>query len=308
MSFYGVLKSRGPSGFGYSSTADEVVSELRLTGRNILITGCNSGIGYEVMRALSRRGAAVIGTARDATKARSACASAGGLFGLECDLTDPGSIRSCTAQVKDLGIKLDAVICNAGVMALPRLELVCGYEAQFFINHIAHFILVTGLLDVLTDSARIVVTSSTAHRLAPRGGIDFDNLRGQGPYGPVRAYAQSKMANLLFAKELARRFSGTERTANALHPGICLGTGLTRHVQLTTGVKKMISAPLDRLFLKTVEEAAATTCYVAAHPDASRLSGYYFTDSNIAKPRADAEDSALAESLWSDSRRIARSL
>ena len=137
-----------------------------------------------------------------------------------CELTDPASIMACVDLLEAEGVLLDGVICNAGIMAVPRLEQAFGYELQFFNNHVGHFILVTQLLDRLTEDARVVVVSSGAHRAAPKGGIEFDNLSGARGYRPSRAYGQSKLANLLFAKELARRFDGTARTANAVHPGV----------------------------------------------------------------------------------------
>ena len=137
-----------------------------------------------------------------------------------CEFTDPASIMACVDLLEAEGVLLDGVICNAGIMAVPRLEQAFGYELQFFNNHVGHFILVTQLLDRLTEDARVVVVSSGAHRAAPEGGSNSTNLSGARGYRPSRAYGQSKLANLLFAKELARRFDGTARTANAVHPGV----------------------------------------------------------------------------------------
>ena len=207
MSVYAFFKPKGPSGFGYGSTAEEVTAGLSLAGKTVLITGCNSGLGLEAMRVLAGRGAHVIGAARTLDKANAAAATVSGKAeGVACELADPASVRACVAAVKAKGVALDAIIANAGIMALPRLNQAFGYELQFFTNHIGHFILVTGLLDQLANDGRVVMLSSAAHMMAPKEGIQFDNLSGEKSYSPWAAYGQSKLANLLFAKQLARRF------------------------------------------------------------------------------------------------------
>src|SRR5271156_1966447 len=208
MSILSIVSRNGPTGFGYSSTAEDVTSGVSLAGRTILVPGCNAGLGLEAMRVLALRGAHVIGTSRTQAKAVAAGRSVGGATTeLACELADPQSVRACVATIQQQGHRLDAIIANAGIMALPKLETAFGYELQFFTNHIGHFMLVTGLLDALKPDGRVVMLSSAAHRMAPAGGIDFDNLDGRKGYKPWRFYGQSKMANLLFAKELARRFS-----------------------------------------------------------------------------------------------------
>lgn len=301
MSLYSMLKPHGKSGFGYGSTAEQVTEGLSLEGKSILVTGCNSGLGEEAVRVLAMRGAHVIGTARSESKARAACSKVSGqTTGLACELADPTSVRACVASVKALGMKLDAIICNAGIMALPKLELAFGYELQFFTNHIGHFMLVTGLLDTLSEDARVVAVSSSAHAMAPKEGIQFDNLTGERGYAPWTAYGQSKLANLLFAKELSRRFAGTKRTANAIHPGV-IQTQLSRSMNPFTNVLYSLGNPL---FLKTIGEGAATEVYVAVNPGAASITGEYFADCNIAKPRRDANDATLATKLWEKSEAI----
>jgi NAD(P)-dependent dehydrogenase (short-subunit alcohol dehydrogenase family) len=258
---------------------------------------------------LRLRGAHVIGTARTIDKARQAGSSvdgAGGTFTpLACELADVASIRSCIAGVEALDVKLDAIVANAGIMALPTLEKAYGWELQLFTNHIGHFILVNGLLDRLASDGRVVITSSDAHRAAPRGGIDFDNLRGERGYSGWKFYGQSKIANILFAKELSRRFAGTERTANALHPGV-IQTNLGR--SMLNPVTNFIFGLGKPLLLKSIAEGAATQCYLAAHPDASRFSGEYFRDCNPGEPREEARDPALARRLWETSEAIVAAL
>ncbi len=151
-------------------------------------------------------GALVLGTARTKEKAAAACATfPGKAVGYACELSDPSSVRGCVAAVKADGHRLDAIICNAGIMMLPKLEKSHGYELQFFTNYIGHFMLVTGLLEQLKDEGRVVMLSSEGHRSAPVGAIEFDNLSGDEGYKPLAAYGQSKMADLLFVKELQRR-------------------------------------------------------------------------------------------------------
>jgi len=300
MSLYGLLAGSGPSGFGYASTAEQVTEGLPLIGKHVLVTGANAGLGAEVLRVLALRGARVLATARTVDKAEAACARFPGAQAFPCELSEPASVRACAQAVKASGARLDAIICNAGVMALPKLELAHGFEKQFFTNHIGHFLLVTSLLDQLADAGRVVVLSSSAHRMAPKAGIEFDNLDGARGYDPWAAYGQSKLANLLFAKQLARRFAGTRKTANAVHPGV-IRTDLQRHMNplLSTAM-----AMLGPLALKSVAEGAATEVYAATHPSLASVSGELLANCNIARPRADALNVALAERLWEVSEQI----
>ena len=302
MSLASMLRRKGPTGFGAGSTADDVTRDLDLSGSTILVTGINSGIGFETMRVLALHGARVVAAARTEEKAREASAKVVGVtLPVACELSDPASIVACVDLLEAEGVLLDAVVCNAGIMAIPRLEQAFGYELQFFNNHIGHFILVTRLLDRLTEDARVVVVSSGAHRAAPTGGIEFDNLSGERGYRPSRAYGQSKLANLLFAKELARRFEGTARTADAVHPGVIhtnLGRSMPRAAQ--TGL-----AIVSPLVLKSTGQGAATQCFVATRPDLA-ASGEYFADCNIARSSSLSRDLELARRLWDESERIAR--
>ena len=305
MSLYQYFTSKGPSGFGYGSTAEEVTEGLSLEGKTYLVTGCNSGLGQEALRVLAMRGARVVGTARSVAKAKEACdAVKGNTVPLACELADPVSVRACVEEVNRLGLKLDGLICNAGIMALPRLEKAFGYELQFFTNHIGHFILVTGLLEQLTDTGRVVLLSSAAHLRAPKGGIQFDNLSGDKGYSAWANYGQSKIANLLFAKELARRFTGTNKTANAVHPGV-IRTNLGRHMNSVAGFVFGLFGPL---VLKNVPQGAATEVFVATHPSVKDTSGKYFADCNVTSPRKDAEDAELAKKLWEVSEKIVSEL
>jgi NAD(P)-dependent dehydrogenase (short-subunit alcohol dehydrogenase family) len=302
------ISRKGPNGFGYGSTAQDVTAGLSLAGKTCLITGCNSGLGFEAMRVLTLRGAHVIGAARTLEKAQRACGCvAGQTTPVACELADPASVRQCISTLTSARIGLDVILCNAGIMALPTLTQAYGYELQFFTNHIGHFILVNGLLGNLAADARVVVLSSTAHRYAPKGGIEFDNLSGEKGYRPWVAYGQSKFANLLFAKELARRLAGTARTANAVHPGV-INTNLGRNMKLPLFANTIFYGIGGALVLKSIPQGAATECYVAVHPLAATSSGLYFSHCNPAKPREDAEDPNLARRLWDVSERIVAEL
>jgi NAD(P)-dependent dehydrogenase (short-subunit alcohol dehydrogenase family) len=271
----------------------------------VLVTGSNSGIGLETVRVLGKRGARVIAAARTEEKARLATANLAGEFvPVACELSDPASVRACVDAVKKQGRKLDSLICNAGIMALPNLERACGYELQFFTNHIGHFMLVTGLLDSLADNGRVVVLSSAAHGSAPPGGIQFDNLTGDKGYMSWLAYGQSKLANLLFAKELSRRLSGTNKTANAVHPGV-IATNLARSMNPLVRIGLSVASPLA---FKSAAQGAATQCYVAVHPQVDGKTGEYFADCNVARSSRYSRDPELASRLWEESERIVAGL
>jgi len=292
---------RGVSGYGYASTAEDVTRGLNLRGQNILITGVSSGLGAETARVLQLRGATIYGAARTLEKASAACRQLGAnAVPIACELAEPASVRACVADVRARGIKLDVIVCNAGIMALPKRELRHGQELQFLTNHLGHFGLVTGLLDLLRERGRVVVLSSAAHMFAPSGGIQFDDLTLEQSYTPWLAYGHSKLANLLFARALAGRLAGTQRTANSVHPGT-IATPLSRHMSSLT---QTAAALASGVFFKTVGEGAATQCYVAAHPAASGISGEYFQNCNVARPSRYGRDPALAERLWDVSERI----
>jgi NAD(P)-dependent dehydrogenase (short-subunit alcohol dehydrogenase family) len=305
MSLLSRLKPRGPNGFGYGSTVDDVTAGLDLAGRTILITGVRSGLGFQTARGLAQRGARIIGCARSEELAAAALSGGPGQHrAVACDLADVASIRRCIATVKadvaERGRALDALVCNAGVMALPTLRQAYGIELQFFTNHLGHFLLVNGLLNQLAPRGRVVVVSSAAHRRAPRAGIEFDNLSGEKRYRPWVAYGQSKLANLLFSNELARRLAGTEKTANALHPGV-IETPLHRHLSAPERLGLAVFGPL---IFKTPAQGAATQSYLAVHPGAATLSGGYFKDCNPATPTTLGRDASLARKLWDESELI----
>ncbi len=302
MSLAAILKGRGPSGFGYGSTAEEVTAGLDLSGKTYLVTGVRSGLGLETARVLALRGAAIVALARTRESAATALEASGARgTPVACDLSEPESVREAVRVVAE-GPRLDGVVCNAGVMALAERTVKHGVELQFLTNHVGHFMLVTGLLDRLTERGRVVVVSSGAHAAAPREGIRFDDLDASKGYSRWRAYGQSKLANILFARSLAKRFAGTHKTANAVHPGM-VRTELDRHSGTVVRLAYAIGGPV---LVKNAAEGAATQCYVAAHPAVADVSGAYFVDCNVARPTRVAQDDALAERLWSVTEQLVR--
>ena len=286
------------SGFGKRSTAEDVTAGMDLSGKTALVTGCNSGLGLETLRVLALRGAHVIGAARTLEKAQEACAGVEGkTTPLAVELTDLPGIVAAAGQVADMGVPLDMLILNAGIMQLPELQLVHGVERQFAVNHIGHFLLTLRLLDtiVAADAGRVVVVSSGAHRWAPQG-IRFDNLDGSQDYDPREAYGVSKTANGLFSRELARRLSATKATSNSLHPGV-IPTNLSRHLPQR-------DYDMSNPMFKTIPEGAATQCYVATSPEIAGVTGYYYDDCNPAVPNEHMQDDAMAAKLWAFSEEL----
>ncbi|MCP5360252.1 MAG: SDR family oxidoreductase [Steroidobacteraceae bacterium] len=295
-----------PSGpYGDESTAEEVTTGIDLSGKVALVTGATSGLGLETMRVLALRGAHVIGTGRTLEKARQACATVPGeTTPLELELERFESIAAAADQVRALGGVLDILVCNAGIMALPQREQVYGIEKHFAVNHLGHFILTNRLLPQIKAArqGRVVVVSSSGYIWAPPSGIEFDNLSGRRDYEPNKMYGQSKLANALFSLELARRLEGTGATSNALHPGI-IRTHLGRHL---SAWKQMAGRLIGWTFMKSVEQGAATSCYVATAPELAHVTGQYFEDCNPVVPVAGKhmDDVALAGRLWAVSEKL----
>lgn len=289
------------SKLGFETTADEVTEGLDLTGKTFFVTGCNSGLGLETLRVLGSRGAHVIGAARTKEKAASAIASTDAAgTPVACELSNPASVRSCASALRDLGRPISGFICNAGIMALPEPRTTLGLDLQFLTNHMGHFILVTEALETLAGDGRVVMLSSGAHHMAPEAGIEFDNLSGQRDYAPWKMYGQSKLANILFTKQLAKRFAGSKQTANAVHPGV-IRTNLVRHIEQP-------EAMLEKLTLKSIPQGAATQCLVATRPELAEVNGEYFADCQVKETHPLAQDEALAERLWARSEELAASL
>ncbi len=294
------------SEYGFQTTADEIVAGMDLSGKTVLITGCNSGLGYESMRVMAGCGAHVIGAARTMEKAQVACDSvAGKTTPLVCELTDFDTVVDCSNQVAALDVPIDILMCNAGIMALLKLEQVYGLEKQFVVNHLGHYLLTRRVLSQVEAAAagRIVVLSSIGYQNAPAEGIQFDNLSGEKGYKPFVAYGQTKLANALFSRELSRRCAGTPVSSNSVHPGM-VATNLGRYI---SGKPRDPNEPLRKGF-KTADQGAATQVYVAVDPRLDGVSGYYFEDCNPVEPTGPhMHDDALALKLWEVSEELVSS-
>jgi NAD(P)-dependent dehydrogenase (short-subunit alcohol dehydrogenase family) len=280
--------------FGATATAEEVTAGIDITGKTALVTGCNSGIGYETMRVLALRGAHVFGTARSMEKGRDACQSVDGqCTPLVLELTDFDSIVACADQVQAMNVPLDILVCNAGVLFREHRQ-VGDLEMHFVVNHLGHFLLVNRLLSevIAAPQGRVVVVGSKSHRRADS--IRFDDLSGRS--WTFSAYGHSKLANGLFSLELARRFEGTNATSNSLHPG-SVDTNIFRNATRT---------PRPGRVLKNLAEGAATVCYVATSPALTGVSGYYFVDCNPVEPSEAMQDVGAAKKLWDVSEELVR--
>ena len=296
------IDTRLPVGpFGKDSTAEEVTEGMDLSGQVMLVTGCNSGIGYETLRVLALRGVHVIGTGRTLEKAREACESVPGqTTPLALELSDFQSVVDCAAAVQQLGVSLDALILNAGMNSVGGdLKLVNGVEQMFVVNFLGHFILANHLAPgmVAAGGGRIVhVGSQSGYLRAPPEGIDFDNLRGEGEYNAIHAYGRSKLANQLFSMELAKRLEGTAVTSNALHPGL-VNTNIVRNVPeiVRRGIKL-----LGTVVAKTPEQGAATQVYVATNERVAGVNGAFYVDCNPALISGEHHmfDVPMSRKLW----------
>ncbi len=287
------------SPFDATSTAEEVTAGLDLAGKTALVTGCNSGIGYETMRVLALRGAHVIGTGRTAERASDACGSVEGrTTPAVLELSDFDTVAACAEAVRAMDTPIDMLICNAG-MLLRELQQVNGLEIQFAVNHLGHFLLVNRLLErvLAAPQGRVVVVGSIAHSGSPEGGIQFDNLSGEG--WATSAYGHSKLANGLFSLELAARLEGTAATSNSLHPGVIMTTNITRYLPSAMGSVRSMPG-------KNIPQGAATTCYVATYPELTGVSGLYFDDCNAVSPGGHMEDRDMARRLWEVSEELTR--
>ncbi|HAH67116.1 MAG: oxidoreductase [Gammaproteobacteria bacterium] len=296
------------SPFGAKSTAEEVTLGLDLEGKTAVVTGCNSGLGYETMRVLAMRGAHVIGTGRNLEKASKACSSVSGkTTPVALELSEFDSIIECSDTVTKLGYPIDILVCNAGINTFGDLELVNGVERIFAVNHLGHFILVNRLMPMLkkaNDSRIVHVSSKSAYVQAPKVGIDFDNLRGEGEFDYWEAYGRSKLANALFSIELASRLRGSNVTSNALHPGL-VQTNIARNAPVF--LRKAFDW-FGNLIAKTPEQGAATQVYVATNPSLNQVSGAFFEDCNVVNVIGDhfLFDKPMAEQLWLTSEQMAQ--
>jgi retinol dehydrogenase-14 len=268
-----------------------------LAGKTVLVTGGTSGIGKATALGLATMGARVAITGRNSRRtedaAREIRAEGGQVDVFVADLSAQSEVRRLAEEVLHTLVRIDVLVNNAGGYWNTRHETADGLERTFAVNHLAPFLLTHLLLDGLIQSApaRVVTVSSNAQA---QGRIDFDDLQGLRAYSGARAYSQSKLANVLFSYELARRLHGTSVTANALHPGV---------VSTSFGAKdpatvQRVLIPFLRRFMKTPAEGAATSIHLASAPSLEQVSGAFFADS---KPKTSSKlsyDQTTAARLW----------
>lgn len=308
----------GASGFGSSSTAEQVTEGIDASNLTAIITGGASGIGLETARVLALRKAHVIIAARNMESAKEAKQlilhekESARVDILKLDLCSVNSVRTFVDNFIALALPLNILINNAGVMFCPYQKTEDGIEMQFATNHLGHFLLTNLLLDKMKQTAketgiegRIVNLSSIAHLYTYEEGIRFDNINEEDGYSDKKAYGQSKLANILHAKELSRRLQeeGVNITANSVHPGVIM-TPLMRHSSLLMNFLKTFTF----FMWKSVPQGAATTCFVALHPSLKGVSGKYFLDCNEYQPSAHALNQLLGRNLWDFSNKLLNSL
>ncbi|MGB5335994.1 MAG: SDR family NAD(P)-dependent oxidoreductase [Woeseiaceae bacterium] len=296
------------SPFDDTSTAEQVTEGVDLTGKLAVVTGCSSGIGFETMRVLAKRGAVVVGTSRSLEKAHKACARVvGQTMPARLELSDFDSVVRCAEAINGLRTPIDILVCNAGYRGGGNeRQLVNGIEKHFAINHLGHFVLVNRLLErlFLAWQGRIVmVASRAAYRGAPAAGINFSDLSLADDYSDSAAYGQSKLANVLFSLRLGELLRGTRITSNSLHPGV-INTDIDRNLNPIT---RFGFGLLTKFAGKSIEEGAATSCYVATSDALGATSGQYFEDCNAVTidGAGHMHDMAMAEELMRVSEELA---
>ena len=317
-----------PDSFGPHSTADDVLVGCDLRGKRFLVTGVSSGLGVETARALVARGAQVVGAVRDLTKAeaaskavRHAVGDTGGLELIELNLAELASVRACADALLAAEQPFDAVFANAGVMATPFSHTADGFETQFGVNHLGHFVLINRIVPLMSAGARVVTVSSAGHR---RANVDLDDPNFEHrPYDPLVAYGQSKTANALFAVEFDRRRRGQGVRAAAVHPGV-VETELTRHSDpaFMGAFRQFLNMeraakgepPFEP---KTVAQGAATSVWAGVVAPADEVGGKYCEDCHVTTRllvgevgpieegvRAYAIDPNAAAALWARSEEL----
>jgi NAD(P)-dependent dehydrogenase (short-subunit alcohol dehydrogenase family) len=268
-----------------------------------VVTGATAGIGKETARALAEQGAQVVVVGRNVDKCKATIAEiklqTGNTnvdFAL-ADLSSQQDVRRLADELRSRYSRIDILVNNAGAFFDKRRESVDGIEMTFALNHLNYFLLTNLLLDALiaAPAARVVNVSSAAHWMGWRG-IDFDDIEGKKRYNGWVAYGQSKLANVMFTYELARRLQGTSITANALHPGsVRTNFGRTDgNRSLPTPLRKMID-----FFLIGIEEGAKTSIYLASSPEVETVSGKYFVNCKPASTSSVSKDLAACNRLWS---------
>jgi NAD(P)-dependent dehydrogenase (short-subunit alcohol dehydrogenase family) len=308
--------------FGATSTTDEVLAGVDLSGKRILVTGVSAGLGVETARTLAAHGAQVVGAARNLDKAYEATAevraqakNGGGLELVELDLASLASVRTCAAGLVATGKPFDLVIANAGVMATPFGKTADGFETQFGTNHLGHFVLVNRIAELMKAGSRLVNLSSAGHRFSD---VDLEDPNfDHTPYAEFVAYGRSKTANILFAVEFDRRHKARGVRATAVHPG-GIQTELGRYMsdevrdEMIRSINAANAAAGAPAFaFKTIPQGAATSVWAGVVAPADEVGGLYCEDCHVAEGveggdirggvRGYALDPDHAKALWAKS-------
>jgi NAD(P)-dependent dehydrogenase (short-subunit alcohol dehydrogenase family) len=318
------------NGFGATSTTEDVLSGVVLKGKRILVTGVSAGLGVETARSLAAHGAHVVGAARDLAKAegataqvrKDAAANGGGFELVALDLGSLKSVRSCADALLAKGEPFDVVIANAGVMATPLGKTEDGFETQFGINHLGHFVLVNRIAPLIQAGGRLVNLSSAGHRFS---NVDLDDPNFERtPYEPFVAYGRSKTANILFSVAFDRRHRERGVRAAAVHPG-GIQTELGRHMEMSqllamvARINEQLAAEGKGPFqFKTVPQGSATSVWAGIVGPADEIGGQYCENCHVGKivpddvaisaisegVRGYALDPDNAEALWKKSEEL----
>ena len=289
-------------------------SRAKLEGKTVLVTGANTGIGKETALDLAKRGARVIMACRNLHKAEKALkeivqkSGNKNIVAKRLDLASLKSVREFAEDVNKNEARLDVLINNAGLLFMNDKTIIRtedGFETHMGVNHLGHFLLTNLLLDLLKKSApsRIVVVSSMTHNSwgFTTTGFNFENMNGEIDYKPHEAYGQSKLANILFTRELARRLDGTGVTANSLHPGVIKTDIFDRNLSTFQSITINYIFPH---FGKTAFEGAQTTIHLAVSEELDGVTGLYFADCKEKRPGETALDDQAAKKLWEVSAKL----
>lgn len=310
--------------FNATSTTDEVLAGVDLSGKRVLVTGVSAGLGVETARVLAAHGAQVVGAARDLAKAeratnlvREQAANGGSLELIELDLASLASVRAAADKLVADGRQFDVVIANAGVMATPLGHTADGFETQFGTNHLGHFVFVNRIASLIRDGGRLVNLSSSGHRYSD---VDLDDPNFEHTdYEPMVAYGRSKTANILFAVEFDRRHKDRGVRATALHPG-GIQTELGRHIgneRLETLIETINAQLAEQgkppFQFKTIPQGAATSVWAGFVAPAGDVGGRYCENCHVSEVtdgvinpvsegvRPYALDPEHAKALWAKS-------
>jgi NAD(P)-dependent dehydrogenase (short-subunit alcohol dehydrogenase family) len=274
----------------------------RMDNKLAIVTGANSGMGMATVEALSDEGAKVIMLCRSEKRGKEALEKLSEnknrqLELMLCDLGDYDSVRSFVSQVKEKYKKIDILVNNAGFISLDRQETKEGLERQFGINHIGHFLLTTELVDIMDRGSRIVNVASGAHKA---GKIYFDDINLTKGYNVIKGYSQSKLANVLFTRELARRLKDKGITVNCCHPGaVATNIGIDRDTEFGKTITGLLKP-----FFQTPSEGARTAIFLATDESVKDITGEYFYRCRIANSSRRSKDMELAKRLYEFSEQL----